>query len=163
VRSYSDLITLDNNFTSYSDNTTTPGNTYKYRLWAENIGGASSFSNQVAILVVSIPMASSTLPVQQLSENEISLQWVDNSNNEDNFAIQRRLSGGIYTDLFTTCANAENYTDNTVTPGNTYQYRVRATNIRGTSTYSNQVIIFGELTENSILRKTLLVSLWVTF
>ena len=66
------------------------------------------------------------------------LNWVDNSDNEDNFLVERSttVSGG-YIQIAIVGANARTFTDNTVFRKTTYFYRVRAANAGGRSSYSN--------------------------
>jgi hypothetical protein len=68
----------------------------------------------------------------------VSLSWVDNSDNENNFLVERSttMSGG-FMQIATVGANVRSYTDNTVFRKTTYFYRVRAANSGGKSSYSN--------------------------
>jgi len=68
------------------------------------------------------------------------LNWVDNSDNEDGFIVERRL--GIdpdtsYAKIAQTAANARAYDDLLVPSGELHCYRVKAFNIDGESNYSN--------------------------
>jgi len=70
---------------------------------------------------------------------QLSLSWTDNSDNEDGFRIERRLSpSGSYAGIATVAANATTYADNTVTAGQDYCYRVQAYNTAGSSGYTNE-------------------------
>ena len=71
-------------------------------------------------------------------KGSVILNWVDNSDNEDNFLVERSttVSGG-YIQIATLGANARTFTDNTVFRKTTYYYRVRAANAGGASSYSN--------------------------
>jgi len=73
----------------------------------------------------------------------VSLTWVDNSNNEAGFTIQRATNTGFTAGLttFTVGANVTTYTDTTVLIKTKYYYRVRAFNAIGNSAYSNVVNI----------------------
>lgn len=68
--------------------------------------------------------------------------WVDNSNNETNFVLERKAVAcatalPAFGVLVTLPANTVTYVDNAVTEGVTYCYRVKATNAAGDSAYSN--------------------------
>ncbi|GAA4445317.1 hypothetical protein GCM10023091_36800 [Ravibacter arvi] len=75
------------------------------------------------------------------------LTWTDNSDNETNFRIQRKIvSGGedariaageVFEELATVDANSTSYTDMTADEGITYAYRVYALDESGKSGYSN--------------------------
>ena len=68
----------------------------------------------------------------------VILNWSDNSNNEDNFFVERSTSmSGGYIQIATLGANVRTYTDNTVFRKTTYFYRVRSGNAGGKSSYSN--------------------------
>jgi hypothetical protein len=77
---------------------------------------------------------------------DVDLDWTDNADNEDNYAVQRAPDSGgspgnwnnIATGL---AANTESYSDTTTTWDTTYWYRVYCYNGRGNSGYSNQVSI----------------------
>lgn len=70
-----------------------------------------------------------------------SLAWNDNSTNETGFELQRRTpcTSGTYALIASPTANATAYTDTTAVAGTQYQYRIRAVNSSGQSTYSNEV------------------------
>jgi uncharacterized delta-60 repeat protein len=72
----------------------------------------------------------------------IQLAWTDNSNNEDGFAVERRLGeNGTYVQIATVPPNTTSYTDPAagLSPNNYYYYRVRAYNAaNGNSHYSNE-------------------------
>ena len=65
-----------------------------------------------------------------ISPNEISLTWIDQASGETGYRIERRVKTGrnwsSWSFLANTAANVSSYTDNSVSPGNVYEYRVRA-------------------------------------
>ncbi len=81
--------------------------------------------------------------------NNAELNWVDNSNNESNFVIERCLeqTTGKGKNRVTTCDYSEYLTvgegvnNVSVSTESGYKYRVKATNEIGTSSYSNEVSI----------------------
>ena len=83
------------------------------------------------------PAAPSNLTAQVVSANWINLGWLDNSNNESNFEIDRREAGGVFSLIATAGKNSTTFIDATLLGGKTYIYRVRATNPGGASAYSN--------------------------
>src|SRR5262249_50832925 len=58
------------------------------------------------------------------SSTDITLHWSDNSSNELGFKIERG-TGGAFTQIATTSADATTYTDASLASG-TYSYRLRA-------------------------------------
>ena len=91
------------------------------------------------------PVAPSYLSYTRVSNGgSVTLSWNDNSDTETGFEIERRLyENGDYTKIATTAADKETYIDNSVEADEVYQYRVRAVNSVGNSTYSNVVFAIG--------------------
>jgi fibronectin type 3 domain-containing protein len=93
------------------------------------------------------PAAPSGLSAAGVQGPQVTLTWNDNSNNESGFHIDRATSSDFTQNLqtFTAPANSTSmatFTDNnSVLPGTTYWYRVRATNPAGDSANSNVVSI----------------------
>ena len=70
---------------------------------------------------------------------QLALTWQDNSNDEDNFAIERKTgTSGTYTQITLVAADSSSYVDTTVTRGINYCYRVQAVNSAGASAYTNE-------------------------
>jgi hypothetical protein len=70
--------------------------------------------------------------------NIIDLTWSDNSNNEDQFRIDRSADSLVWNFLGNSKAGATKYSDTLNTPG-IYYYRVRSENTSGNSAFSNIV------------------------
>lgn len=83
------------------------------------------------------PAAPSNLQASAHSANRIDLTWSDNSDDEDEFEIERRRDGDEFDRIATVGDNAESYSDENLQNGTTYHYRVRACNSEGCSGYSN--------------------------
>lgn len=69
-----------------------------------------------------------------VTENSVTLSWTDNADNETAFDIER--DGTVLTD--TLGANVTSFTDTGLASATLYSYRVRARNVAGNSTWSNQ-------------------------
>ncbi len=73
----------------------------------------------------------------------IELSWTDNATGEEGFKIERKLSGGVYTEIAIVGANVEFYADadpgDPLSPNVPYSYRIRAFILAGPvySGYSN--------------------------
>jgi len=95
---------------------------------------------QVQVL---LPAAPTNLAAIQIVGPRVRLTWRDNATNETGFLIERSDNGGVYFTLDTVgpriFTGNVNYTDDTITPGNNYKYRVGAVNEAGVSPYSNTV------------------------
>jgi hypothetical protein len=95
-------------------------------------------ANAIAVTVVpsgpSVPAAPSGLSAAAVSSSQIDLSWTDNSGDETGFKVQRSgTSGGPWSTLTTTAADAASYSDTGLSPGSEYFYRVMATNAEGDS------------------------------
>lgn len=78
--------------------------------------------------IVQAPDSPSNLTAESLSQSIVSLQWLDNSDNEDGFKIYRD-----YGLIITVNANAITYQDTGLELGTSYQYAIRAYNGAGES------------------------------
>ncbi len=87
--------------------------------------------------IVTSPASPSNTSIQLLENNSITVFWQDNSDNEDDFIIERSIDNISFTVVSTVTVNSETYTDNSVVAGNTYYYRVMTTNAAGDSSYSD--------------------------
>ncbi|MEQ9305163.1 MAG: LamG-like jellyroll fold domain-containing protein, partial [Marinoscillum sp.] len=83
------------------------------------------------------PTDPSNLLAVDLNQSSIQLQWQDNSSNESGFEIQRSDNEGAYNSIVSLGGNSNNYTDNSVSPGNSYQYRINAFNGATVSSYDS--------------------------
>ena len=67
-------------------------------------------------------VADGTVPGPQ----DIGLSWTDNATGEDGFSIERKQSGGAYSEITTVGPNVTSHTDGGLSPNVPYSYRVRA-------------------------------------
>ena len=67
------------------------------------------------------------------------ISWVDLSNNETGFKVERNLNGGVFTVITTTAANINSLIDTTLVQAlidNKYCYRLSAVNSAGQSGFA---------------------------
>ncbi len=92
-----------------------------------------------------VPVAPTNLDAISVLENQIFLNWKDNSSNEDGFKLERAedISGemGEFVEITSLDSNKIKYYDKNLTIGKKYYYRVKTFNEAGFSKYSNIVDI----------------------
>ncbi|MBI2832267.1 MAG: hypothetical protein HYX79_08430 [Chloroflexi bacterium] len=89
-----------------------------------------------------VPQAPASVTITGTGVGQVGLTWVDNTNNESGFIIQRAADAAFALNMvaFTVAANTTTYTDATVASATTYYYRVFAYNASGNSAASNMVM-----------------------
>ncbi|NQV14175.1 hypothetical protein HQ531_01860 [bacterium] len=121
---------------SYTDRSLGLESEYWYRVAAFTQGGESAPSNVVSIIS---PITFSPSDLEATSSNEeISLSWVDNSELEQGFIIERDAGDGFIL-LNTVAEDVINYSDVGLLYGIEYSYRVAAYFDTLVSDYSNIV------------------------
>ena len=136
------------NITAYADSGLAPDTVYSYRISAYNASGSSGYSNTVADVSTLIkPSNPGDLTAHLFSTNEIILSWVDNSDNESGFKIERCAGAGCnnFVQIASVAANITAYADSGLAPDTVYSYRISAYNASGSSGYSNTVVDVGTL------------------
>ena len=88
----------------------------------------------------SVPAAPSNLAASKLGTG-IHLTWTDNSSDEEEFTIMRKVGTGAYAELTSVTFNTTTFHDDPVTAGTLYTYHVMAMNAAGTSGASNEVML----------------------
>jgi subtilisin family serine protease len=94
---------------------------------------------------VTLPLApsglSATVP-KAPAKGVVNLAWLDRSNNEKGFVIERKTSTTTTWQMIATLgANITTFSDTAVASRTTCNYRLRAFNVAGSSAYSNEVTV----------------------
>ena len=133
------------NQTSYLDTDVEEGVTYFYRVRAYKVRFEDGpYSNTVSATVqktvLRAPVLSAALSADGAS---VELNWTDTSTGESGYKIVRRASDGTTVEILRgTTPDQTNFVDNTIVPGTTYTYRVRAYRVRfNDGAYSNSVTV----------------------
>lgn len=72
----------------------------------------------------------------------IELTWDPSVNNEETgYEVWRKTGGGSYESIATLGSQGQLYNDETVSPGNTYTYKVRTLYDGNTGPFSNEVTV----------------------
>ncbi|MGW8185080.1 MAG: InlB B-repeat-containing protein [Candidatus Moraniibacteriota bacterium] len=141
-------------FTSWSDGVLTAKRTDLNV--TGNISVSASFAqNEEEVLTINPP---SDLKAKAISKEEIELSWIDNSDNETDFQLERKKEGDDSFKLVKTISpNKEDSTDDNLDLKTKYTYRIRAINSLENlfSDYSNEA---SDRTEGAEIKIESLVS-----
>lgn len=138
---FAEIASVGANITGYNNTGLSPSTNYWYRVRARNSAGDSDFSATAVARTLDPPAnkpnAPSSLSATAVSSSQIDLRWVDNSDNENGFYIERSTDGTNFTLIRTTSPNVTSFSDTGLSPSTRYYYRVRAFNAVGDSEFSN--------------------------
>ncbi|MBK8563243.1 MAG: N-acetylmuramoyl-L-alanine amidase [Saprospiraceae bacterium] len=119
-------------------NTSCPGDTFYPLLPNVRQATLDNIENGCDVTALEAP---TVLAITFVSHNKINLQWLDNSNTEAGYVIERSDNvDNDFSPIIQLPANATAFSDNGVSPNNTYFYRVRAKQGSAFSDYSNVAV-----------------------
>lgn len=153
VDTFSVIDTLPPNSTQYIDTQISDSTRYTYRVYAANDTVRSKYSNYLTILSlydIQPVHAPDSLTAIRLGTASVRLRWIDRSDNELGFFVERKTGDSAsinqYMVIGTAPANFISYTDSLL-QGDTsvYTYRIRAFNQDTVSGYSNQAVAMGTI------------------
>ena len=148
---FGEINSLPENATNTSDENVASETTYFYRVAAINSGGISNYSNVAEITTAAVP-PSAPINLTAIAlvtwTYRIELNWIDSSEGEDGFVLERKFGDGEWLELTTLAANEVTYIDED--PGASWDlnpdvfYRVYSFNENGNSEYSNvaDILVF---------------------
>jgi predicted phage tail protein len=136
------LDTRGAGITTLTDANVTAGQSYTYRVRANNSNGYSSYSNIATIITPggsSPPAAPSNLTAKALNKSQIKLTWTNKAANQAGVKVERCKGSTCmnFVQITTVAGTATTYTDSVLAANTAYRYRVRAYNSAGNSPYSN--------------------------
>lgn len=138
--SWSEIVRLGAGATTHSDTDLDADIEYCYQIIASNAVGDSPPSPTVCATPTVpgvAPRAPSGVSAAAVSSSAIDVTWIDSSDNEDEFRIDRRRAGGSWSFLTTLGANTTALPDRGLDADTRYCYRVIAANAFGTSPRSD--------------------------
>ena len=123
-----DIGTVETDIVTFTDEDIVDGATSYYRL--AGVNGAYTGAYTASISVTRGLSQPSSLAVGEVTTSSITLSWVDESNNESGYQVNRSSNGGdespIYKRLAVLSAGTTSYTDSNVVDGQEYYYKVLA-------------------------------------
>ncbi|HET6455586.1 MAG TPA: PQQ-binding-like beta-propeller repeat protein, partial [Armatimonadota bacterium] len=134
---YALLDSVGAGVTTYTDPGLASGTTFYYQVAAYQEGGFS-YSNEVSIKTPGLEVPTDCAAVQVPGVG-ISLSWSDNATQELGYKIERKAGNlALFREIATVGENGMSFTDPSVNPATDYYYRIRAFNMSGHSSYSNE-------------------------
>lgn len=124
--------------TTFVDNAAPCGN-LSYYVKAVANGLESQPSNTDSNIARTCPATPNPLVLTPASATTLSLQWADNSTDETGFLVERSLNGDAFQTLANLAANTTSTSDNGLSCGQQYDYRVAAVRGADQSPYTNIV------------------------
>lgn len=125
-------------YNQIAETQTQEGVIYYYRVYAKNSIGRSDYSNVFGPFSFSYskkPNAPYGITFKKVSDG-VEINWIDDSNNEQNFVLEKSINGTTFSKIAEPTRNNTTYKDQDLSAGRTYQYRVKAVNPIGESEYS---------------------------
>jgi len=115
------------------------GDTLDAKFLRENGAIADFFRIVKGAVAPVVPAAPTNLTATTISRSQINLSWVDHSDNESGFKIERCKNASCtnFVEIAQVAANVTTFANTGLTKNTTYNYRVRAFNAGGNSAYSN--------------------------
>lgn len=115
---------------------------YRYRVRGVLENGFTEYSNVAPVTTLpEPPEAPSDLEGTFDSEGRILLGWVDNSDVEEGFLIERSTDNSSFAELVNVVANITSFRDDNTETGVDYFYRISAFNVSGTSDPTDVVAV----------------------
>lgn len=140
-KNFTELGKIKMDLISFKDLTPEEATLYYYRIKAgSNTEGESAYSPIIGPFIINPSKAPNPAYGLKAIENtgKVNLKWYDDSKREENYIVEKSLDAGANYSLVATLGkNATSYTDENVSSGKTYLYRVIAKNAIGASANSN--------------------------
>ncbi|MHB8065005.1 MAG: S-layer homology domain-containing protein [Ruminiclostridium sp.] len=135
---WTQLSLLEANTTKYNDKSINKTDVYYYRIVAFDTLNSINYSNTV-IVSLSTPAAPTNLQATAISSSEVQLSWQDNSNSENEFAIEV-MQINTFREIGRVDADVTTFIYKNINPNIALTFRVKAVSGSNQSIASNQAI-----------------------
>lgn len=130
---FTQIATASSGAISYTDTGVSANQTYFYRVRAFNTDGNSGYTSvHYGVTATIAPITPSDLTAVK-SSSSITLNWNDNSTNEESFKIEHSTDNVTFTEVATKSINATSHVIQPLPADGTHYYRVKAVNVAGSS------------------------------
>ena len=125
------------NVVRYTATGLTPATGYQFRVRAKNTWGFSPNSAAVVVTTrIARPNAPQNLTIQNVTARSLDLNWLDCSNDEDDFLIVCSINDGPFVALVAVPRDTKSYSVGNLQPLTKYCFRVQARNKGGESDFT---------------------------
>jgi hypothetical protein len=125
------------------------GMKFYWKVRAANVYGTGQYSDLDNFTTIKdTPLAPSNVTIDVLGTNSLRVRWTDNSQNEDEYELERSQDGANYAWIKDVGVNVSSHTDTGLAPNRQYWYRVRAYTSGGESDYA--VVSAGKYTQANV-------------
>ncbi len=134
---YTLVESVDADIVQYTDINLNTGKTYYYKLRTIGTEGYTDFSDTLQVKTTG-PLAPSGLSAISNNDTTVNLTWIDNSDNETKFIIERSLEESTGFEFIDSVGiDSSEYFDSSLVFNTTYYYRVFAVSGQDSSEYAN--------------------------
>ncbi len=135
---WNEIKDLDKNTISYTINSLTLNESYYFRVASYIASNSSkSYSEEIEI-VTGLPNAPYLQSLDNSQLAKVVISWIDNSNNETGFYIEKKFEDGDFVQIAKVNKNVNQYTYSGLINNSKYTFRIRAYNGSGLSDCSNE-------------------------
>ena len=133
------IASIEPNGTFYIDKGLTFGSTYNYRIFAYSATSKSAYSNILSAKTI-FPKPT-YLSILVLDDQSVKLSWQNNCSFNTGFKIEKKMGKDDFIVVKELPATENSYLDFNLIYGTQYIYRIVATTVSNTSSYSGEIIV----------------------
>lgn len=140
INAYEEIGIVSANSVSFVDETAQEGVAYSYKVVAYDDNGISDGGEGTEVVQTKSLIPPSDLSAEINASEQIVLTWIDNSQIEEGYKVERDGGSG-FVEIAEVETGVTTYTDETATPGVSYTYQVYAFSSTSVSESSNTATI----------------------